>query len=91
MRIGGIPPDRSCPGLWYYSCDMENSAAIEGHARQVGCDRLHLYTSGAEPYYSRLGWRVSERFPWGGRPFVLMHSEPATVSPAHPWGGRYGL
>jgi hypothetical protein len=52
---------------------MENSAAIEGHARQVGCDRLHLYTSGAEPYYSRLGWRVSERFPWGGRPFVLMH------------------
>jgi GNAT superfamily N-acetyltransferase len=50
-------------------------AAIEGHARKVGCDRLHLYTSGAEAYYAQLGWHVSERFPWDGEPFVLMHRD----------------
>ena len=51
-------------------------AAIEGHAREVGCERLYLYTSGAETYYAQLGWRVSERFPWDGAPFALMHRDP---------------
>ena len=50
-------------------------AAIVDHARKVGCERLHLYTSGAEAYYARLGWRVSERFPWDGKPFVLMQRD----------------
>ena len=57
------------------SIGRELVAAIEAHARKVGCNRLHLYTSGAETYYARLGWRVSERFPWGGKPFVLMQRD----------------
>ena len=57
------------------SIGRELVAAIESHARKVGCNRLHLYTSGAETYYARLGWRVSERFPWDGKPFVLMHRD----------------
>jgi len=50
-------------------------AAIEDQARKVGCQRLHLYTSGAETYYARLGWRVLEHFPWDGEPFALMHRD----------------
>ena len=50
-------------------------AAIEGHARKVGCERLYLYTSGAEAYYARLGWRLSEHFPWDGEPFSLMYRD----------------
>jgi GNAT superfamily N-acetyltransferase len=50
-------------------------AAIEDHARKVGCERLHLYTSGAEAFYARLGWRVSEHFLWNGEPFVLMQRD----------------
>ena len=50
-------------------------AAIEDHARKVGCERLHLYTSGAEAYYARLGWSLSEHFPWDGEPFALMHRD----------------
>ncbi len=57
------------------SIGRELVAAIEGHARERGCKRLHLYTSGAEAYYFRLGWRVSERFPWDGKPFALMQRE----------------
>ena len=58
------------------SIGRELVAAIESHARERGCGRLHLYTSGAETYYARLGWRISERFPWDGRPFVLMQRDP---------------
>ncbi len=57
------------------SIGRELVAAIESHARELGCHRLHLYTSAAETYYARLGWRVSERFPWNGKPFVLMHRD----------------
>jgi predicted N-acetyltransferase YhbS len=57
------------------SIGSELVAAIESHARQAGCKRLQLYTSGAEAYYARLGWRVSERFPWDGKPFALMQRD----------------
>ena len=57
------------------SIGREFVSAIESHARSVGCDRLHLYTSGAETYYARLGWRVSEHFHWHGKPFVLMQRD----------------
>ena len=57
------------------SIGRELVTAIEGHGRKVGYDRLHLYTSGAETYYARLGWHVSERFPWDGEPFALMHRD----------------
>ena len=50
-------------------------AAIEAHARQVGCGRLHLYASNAEGFYAGLGWRVAERFLWDGAPFVLMQRD----------------
>ncbi len=48
-------------------------AAIEDHARKVGCERLYLYTGGAESYCARLGWQISERSDWDGEPFALMH------------------
>ncbi len=50
-------------------------AAIEDQARKVGCQRLHLYTSGAETYYAQLGWSLSEHFHWDGEPFALMHRD----------------
>ncbi len=37
--------------------------------------RPHLYTSGAEAVYARLGWHVSERFAWDGKPFTLMQRD----------------
>lgn len=46
--------------------------AIEAHARSVGCETLHLYTSGAEGFYAALGWQVADRFEDGGEPSVLM-------------------
>jgi len=36
--------------------------AIEVHARSLGCERLHLYTYGAEGLYASLGWQAIERF-----------------------------
>ena len=50
-------------------------AAIESHARDVGENRMYLYTETAESFYLRCGWRVTERFDWDGEPFVLMHRD----------------
>lgn len=36
--------------------------AIEVHARSLGCERLHLYTYGAEGLYASLDWQAIERF-----------------------------
>ena len=49
--------------------------AIERHGRSRGVSRLHLYTIGAEGFYARLGWQVSERFDHHGEKFVLMHTD----------------
>ncbi len=49
--------------------------AIEGHARSVGTQRLHLYTVDAEAFYRRLGWIAQEHFDWHGKPMVLMQRE----------------
>ena len=57
------------------SIGRELVAAIEDHAQEVGCNRLHLYANLAEAYYARRGWLVSERFLWHGEPFVLMHRD----------------
>ncbi len=57
------------------SIGRELATAIEDHAQEVGCNRLHLYTNSAEAYYARLGWLVSEHFLWDGRPFVLMYRD----------------
>ncbi len=63
------------PAFRNRSIGRELVAAIESHARKLGCDRLHLYTSGAETYYAKLGWRIAERFPWNGKPFTLMQRD----------------
>ena len=57
------------------SIGRELVAAIEDHAQEVGCNRLHLYANRAEAYYARLDWLVSKRFLWHGEPFVLMHRD----------------
>ena len=49
--------------------------AIEGHARSVGTETLYLYTSEAEPFYARLGWKVRDRFTQNGEEMVLMARE----------------
>ena len=49
--------------------------AIERHGRARGVSRLHLYTIGAEGFYARLGWQVSDRFDHHGENFVLMHTD----------------
>ncbi len=46
--------------------------AIEDRARDFGFDGLYLYTSGAEEYYARLGWRLIEHFDWDGEASSLM-------------------
>jgi GNAT superfamily N-acetyltransferase len=46
--------------------------AVEAHARTVGCERLHLYTSSAEGLYASLGWQVVERIGDGDELSVLM-------------------
>lgn len=46
--------------------------AIEQHARDVGCNELHLYTGRAAPFYARLGWIARERFDWHGERLTLM-------------------
>lgn len=46
--------------------------AIEAHARKVGTVTLHLYTSEAEGFYARLGWRMAGRFVQAGETFALM-------------------
>ncbi|MFI0844819.1 GNAT family N-acetyltransferase [Mesorhizobium sp. IMUNJ 23232] len=50
-------------------------AAIEGHARSVGCEALYLYTHGAEAFYTTLGWTVAERFLQHGDPAVVMSKD----------------
>lgn len=46
--------------------------AVEHHAAKVGCDKLHLYTDDAEPFYRALGWSVAERMTVEGEPLILM-------------------
>jgi GNAT superfamily N-acetyltransferase len=49
--------------------------AIEQHARDVGCQELHLYTITAEPLYAKLGWITRECFDWHDEKFALMTRE----------------
>ncbi len=47
-------------------------AAIEAHAAAKGVGTLYLYTSAAEQFYLRCGWRTVERFSDASGPAVLM-------------------
>jgi len=47
--------------------------AIEDYARNIGENRLHLYTIDADRFYLKCGWVQSERFEQGGETTVLMH------------------
>lgn len=49
--------------------------AIEDHARGIGTQTLYLYTSGAEPFYAKVGWRVRDRFTQDGKVYALMARE----------------
>jgi GNAT superfamily N-acetyltransferase len=49
--------------------------AIEDHARAVGTTTLYLYTSEAERFYARIGWRVRDRFTQNGEALALMARE----------------
>ncbi|WP_024520157.1 GNAT family N-acetyltransferase [Bradyrhizobium sp. Tv2a-2] len=49
--------------------------AIEDQARQRGVTRLHLYTSAAEGFYSKLGWATLDRTNWKGFETALMARE----------------
>ncbi len=46
--------------------------AIEDQARRRECSRLHLYTSEAVGFYTRLGWSVLDRTNWKGFDTALM-------------------
>jgi len=46
--------------------------AIEQHARDMKCARLHVYTVTAQFFYARLGWVARDNFMWHGEPMTLM-------------------
>ncbi len=50
-------------------------AAIEKTARDLGKDRLYLYTPDAENFYARLEWQVRERTVYNGYPVVILQKE----------------
>ena len=49
--------------------------AIEDQARARGVSRLHLYTTAAAGFYSRLGWVVLDRTNWKGFDTAFMARE----------------
>ncbi len=50
-------------------------AAIEKTARDLGLNRLYLYTPEAEHFYSKLQWQVRERTVYNGYPVAIMQKE----------------
>ena len=49
---------------------MERAVA---EACRLRLSSLYLWTSSAEGLYTRLGWEVTERMGYGGKPIVVMH------------------
>lgn len=47
-------------------------AAIEDEARQRGVSRIHLYTTAAAGFYTRLGWAILDRTSWKGSETAFM-------------------
>lgn len=47
-------------------------SALEGRARLLGVEALHLYTWEARDFYARLGWKEVETFTQDGDPMMLM-------------------
>jgi GNAT superfamily N-acetyltransferase len=50
-------------------------AALEAEARNLGVQKLYLFTPNAEAFYLRLGWSVTERTIYKGYEVVIMEKD----------------
>jgi GNAT superfamily N-acetyltransferase len=48
---------------------------VMSEARDIGLQRLHLFTLDREQFYAGLGWRLLERIIWRGREIAVMAIE----------------
>ena len=60
-------PDQRSKGYGALICKF-----IVDHSKNVGCNKIHLFTDTAERLYKRLGFSEIERFTINGRHIVIM-------------------
>jgi len=63
-------PDKRQQGFGSLICEH-----IEQHSKNLGLEKIHLFTDTAERLYKRLGWIELERLSIGDRKIVVMEKE----------------